>query len=177
MQSAIHCAMQYRTCQPHVPAESTLHMCCSLCRRYLQRYINLTDNAPTSQSLHTHFDDSLKISQEGLGWKPTGTFYGKVWRLLQILNFPSLLFAKCFCSCRLCSSSSVTLCFVDRFNHQSTIQWFTFLLFWCVFTTAVVIIPNCFQKNPPKPPQKYTYIYSTKQVIYAHSFTAQVWLI
>jgi len=78
MQNARHCAIQHRTCQPHLPAEFTLHMCCSSCRRHLQRHINFTDNAPTSQPLHAHFDDSLKSHKAGWGWKPTGSFYGKV---------------------------------------------------------------------------------------------------
>lgn len=144
MQNAIQRAMRYRTCQSHLPAETTLHMCCSSCRRYLQRHITFADRAPISQPLHTHFDESLKSHKEGWGWKPTGSFYGKVWRLLQILNFPSLLFARWFCPFRLCSSSSVIPCFEDSFNHPSTIQWVIFLLFWCVSTIAVVVIPNRF---------------------------------
>lgn len=40
---------------------------------------------------------------------------------------------------------AVTPCYVNRFNHQSKTQWLTSLLFWWVHTTAVAMVPNCFQ--------------------------------
>lgn len=119
---------------------SQIHISCVLhsMERAFTEIICVISVCSNFSTLHTHFDNSLKLHKaeaESL----QAPFMEKPEEYYKFL-----IFQACFLFLQAMFFQLSYTLLVDSFNHPSTIQWFTFLLFWCVSTTVVVIIPSCF---------------------------------